>query len=120
MDKFNIFYYNGKKTIYELSIYKLHEGKAPFDKWFSSLKDKKTRLIIQSRIDRAVFGNFGDIKSLGDDIFEFRIIFGPGYRVYFSIQDQKILLLLIGGDKRTQYKDIAKAKLYLKDWRENV
>ncbi len=103
--------------IYELNIYKPHDGKAPFEKWFSSLKDKKTRQIIQTRIDRAVFGNLGDIKGLGDEVFEFRINYGPGFRVYFSIQGQNILLLLAGGDKRTQDGDIKKAKLYLKDWK---
>lgn len=105
--------------IYELSIYKPHDKKAPFEKWFTSLKDKKTRQIIQARIDRAAFGNLGDVKSVGEDVFEFRIDFGPGFRVYFSIQGQKILLLLVGGEKRTQGKDIEKAKLYLRDWKEN-
>lgn len=103
--------------IYELSIYKPHTGKAPFEKWLTSLKDKKTKQIIQARIDRAVFGNLGDIKGLGEDVFEFRIDYGPGFRVYFSIQGQKILLLLVGGDKRTQSKDIEKAKSYLEDWK---
>ena len=119
MDKFNIFHYSGKWLIYELSIYKPHDGKAPFEKWFLGLKNKKTRQIIHSRIDRAVFGNLGDVKSLGEEVFEFRIDFGPGFRVYFSVQGQKILLLLVGGDKRTQGKDIEKAKAYLKDWKSN-
>ena len=103
--------------INDLIIYKPHSGKSPFEKWLLSLKDKKTRFIIQSRIDRAVFGNLGDIKSLGDDVFEFRIDYGPGFRIYFSIQGQKILLLLIGGDKQTQIRDIEKAKLYLREWK---
>lgn len=105
--------------IYELSIYKPLNGKAPFEKWLTSLKDTKTKQIIQARIDRAVFGNLGDIKGLGDDVFEFRINYGPGFRVYFSIQGKKILLLLVGGDKRTQSKDIEKAKLYLNDWKHD-
>jgi len=103
--------------IYEINIYKPHNGKPPFEKWFSSLKDKKTKQIIQARIDRAVFGKLGDIKGLGDDVFEFRIDYGPGFRVYFSIQGQNILLLLVGGNKKTQRKDIEKSKLYLKDWK---
>lgn len=102
---------------YELSVYKPHGKKPPFEKWLDSLKDKKTRQIIQARMDRAAFGNLGDVKSVGQDVFEFRIDYGPGYRVYFSIQGQKILLLLVGGDKRTQSKDIEKAKLYLEDWK---
>ena len=79
--------------IYEINIYKPHNGKPPFEKWFSSLKDKKTKQIIQARIDRAVFGKLGDIKG------------------------QNILLLLVGGNKKTQRKDIEKSKLYLKDWK---
>lgn len=103
--------------IYDLIIYKPRASRAPFEKWFLSLKDRKTRQIIQSRIDRAAFGNLGDIKSVGDEIFEFRINYGPGFRVYFSIQGKKVLLLLIGGDKQTQSRDIEKAKMYLKDWK---
>ncbi|MNL16386.1 hypothetical protein D3C87_1374230 [compost metagenome] len=105
--------------IYDLIIYKPSSGKAPFEKWFLSLKDKKTRQIVQSRIDRAVFGNLGDIKSIGEDVFEFRINYGPGFRIYFSIQGKKILLLLVGGDKQTQSRDIEKAKEYLKDWKSD-
>lgn len=119
MDKLNIFYYSGRRMLYELSIYRPHDKKAPFERWFNSLKDKKTQQIVQARIDRAVLGNLGDVKALGGDVFEFRIDFGPGFRVYFSIQGQKILLLLVGGDKRTQSKDIEKAKQYLKDWKGN-
>lgn len=103
--------------IYQISIYKPHSRIAPFEKWFSSLKDNKAKQIIQARLDRAVMGNLGDYKSLGQDVFELRIDYGPGFRVYFSIQGQRILLLLIGGDKKTQSKDITKAKLYLDDWK---
>lgn len=81
------------------------------------MNDRKTKQIIQARIDRAVFGNLGDIKGLGEGVFEFRDDYGPGFRVYFSIQEQKMLLLLVGVDKRTQSKDIKKAKSYLKDWK---
>lgn len=119
MDKLTDFYYNRNAQIYELVIFKPLKSKAPFEKWFGSLKSKKTQQIIQARLDRAMFGNFGDFKAVGNNVFEFRIDFGPGYRVYFSIQQQKILLLLIGGNKRTQYKDIEKAKFYLKEWKEN-
>ena len=102
---------------YELNIYKPHNGRAPFEKWLSSLKDRKTQQIIQSRIDRAALGNLGDVKALGEDVFELRIAFGPGLRVYFSIQGQKIFLLLAGGNTQTQSKDIEMAKKYLEDWK---
>jgi len=104
-------------VIYELCIYKSENKKAPFEEWFESLKDKKTQQIIQARMDRAVFGNLGDIKSLGDEVFEFRINWGPGFRVYFSIQGAEILLLLVGGNKKTQTRDVSKAKFYLKEWK---
>ena len=68
--------------IYELSIYKPHTGKAPFEKWLTSLKDKKTKQIIQARIDRAVFGNLGDIKGLGDDV---SLNFGSRYGLEVKI-----------------------------------
>ena len=102
---------------YDLNIYKPHGKKAPFEKWLESLKDKKTRQIIQTRLDRVTFGNLGDVKSVGEDVFEFRIDYGPGFRVYFSFHGQKILLLLMGGEKHSQAKDIEKAKQYLKDWK---
>ena len=80
-----------------------------FDKWFDGLKDTKGRFRIQARIDRAELGNFGDCEPVGEGVSEMRIHFGPGYRVYFAQRGSLIVLLLVGGDKSTQAKDIKSA-----------
>ena len=81
-----------------------------FAKWFKSLKDRQVRTRIQARIDHISLGNFGDCESVGGGVFEMRIHFGPGYRVYFVQRGTKIVVLLAGGSKQTQSKDILKAK----------
>jgi len=81
-----------------------------FEKWLSGLRDKQTSLRIVRRIDAMAAGSFGDHKAIGPDLFELRLFFGPGYRVYYTIQGREIVFLLIGGDKTTQTKDIVKAK----------
>jgi len=80
-----------------------------FDLWFEELKDTKGRFRIQARIDRAELGNFGDCEPVGEGVSEMRIHFGPGYRVYFVQRGSLIVLLLVGGDKSTQAKDIKAA-----------
>jgi putative addiction module killer protein len=80
-----------------------------FDVWFESLKDKQAARRIQARIDRAEEGNFGDCKPVGEGVSEMRIHFGPGYRVYFAQRGMEIVILLAGGDKSTQDKDIKTA-----------
>lgn len=102
----------------ELKIYKAENGKEPFTKWFLSVKDKATKARIKARLDRLVFGSFGDYKSVDHGIYELRVHFGPGYRVYFAHVDSIILLLLMGGTKKTQAKDIEKAKKYWLDFEE--
>ena len=81
-----------------------------FAKLFKSLKDRQVRTRIQARIDHISLGNFGDCESVGGGVFEMRIHFGPGYRVYFVQRGTKIVVLLAGGSKQTQSKDILKAK----------
>lgn len=81
-----------------------------FSKWLYKLKDVQGKVSIIRRIERIKSGNFGDSKSVGDEIFELRITAGPGYRVYYTKRGDEIVILLIGGDKSTQSKDIAKAK----------
>ncbi len=88
----------------------------PLDEWFKSLRELNTRAKILTRLDRLKFGNFGDCKSLGDGIGELRIHYGPGIRVYYSKIGNKIVLLLCGGDKSSQTKDVNKAKEYLKEY----
>lgn len=100
--------------------YQSSDGKCPFDEWYLRLKDTKTRLVIRKRINRLVLGNFGDSKSLKDRLFELRIDYGPGYRLYFTQEDQEIILLLLGGDKSTQTADIERAKEYYDDYKSRT
>ena len=81
-----------------------------FAKWFDNLKDRKARARIQARIDRVEMGNFGDITSVGEGVSEFRIFYGPGYRIYFVQRNSVVVVLLSGGDKSSQKRDIVKAK----------
>jgi putative addiction module killer protein len=81
-----------------------------FDDWFSKLKDRKAFFRIQARIDRAEDGNFGDCKPVGGGVSEMRIDYGPGYRVYFTQRGMEVIILLAGGDKSTQGKDIKTAQ----------
>ena len=85
-----------------------------YNKWVFKLKDNTALLKIDVRLERLKQGNFGDVKSVGDGVSELRIDYGPGYRIYFTKQGDTIILLLCGGDKRTQDKDIKRAKEMLK------
>jgi putative addiction module killer protein len=87
----------------------IHETSS-FSDWFEKLRDVKGRARIAARIDSARAGNFGDHKILDGGICEMRIDFGPGYRVYYAQDGLRLYLLIIGGDKSSQKKDIAKAK----------
>ena len=80
-----------------------------FDSWFANLRDKRAIMRIQARIDRAEDGNFGDCEAVGEGVSEMRIHYGPGYRVYFTQRGMEIVILLAGGDKSTQPKDIKAA-----------
>jgi len=79
------------------------------------MKDRITQAIINARIRRVSAGNFGDVKSVGNSISELRIDYGPGYRVYFTKRKQEIIILLCGGDKSTQDRDIEAAKQIASD-----
>lgn len=85
------------------------EKTSTFEKWLSKLKDKTALKAILMRIIRAENGNFGDTKSVGAPIQEMRIFIGKGYRIYFTVRNNKIILLLNGGHKGTQQQDIEKA-----------
>ncbi len=82
-----------------------------FDRWLGRLRDQRAKARIAARIRSAEFGNLGDVSSVGEGVSEMRIHYGPGYRVYFTIRGGELIILLIGGDKSSQPKDIAKAKL---------
>lgn len=89
-----------------------------FDKWLAKLKDTTARKRLLARFDMASNGHFGDHKQLDERLFELRLFYGPGYRVYYTISGGTIILLLIGGDKSSQEKDIAKARAILHNMEE--
>jgi len=80
-----------------------------FDNWFDGLRDERGRAAIRVRVRRAEDGNFGDCEPVGEGVSEMRIHYGPGYRVYFKRTGIEIVILLAGGDKSTQAKDVKKA-----------
>jgi putative addiction module killer protein len=100
---------------YILEIYKTKNGKEPFIKWLKSIKDKKVSLQIRNRLRRMELGNFGDSKSLKAGLYEARFFISSGYRIYYSFKNNKIILLLAGGDKSSQTKDIKFAKELLNE-----
>lgn len=103
--------------MYDIKIYKTKTGKEPYNEWEKSL-DKTILSRIDARFTRIrESGNLGICESVGDDVFELKFDFGPGYRVYFGYEGNTILLLLCGGYKKGQQKDITKAKEY---WRDHL
>ncbi|MCA2938072.1 MAG: type II toxin-antitoxin system RelE/ParE family toxin [Microcystis panniformis Mp_MB_F_20051200_S9] len=101
----------------EIERYVTADGQIPFDNWFDSIRVSKTQTIISKRLDRVRMGNLGDYRSVGGGVFELRIDYGPGYRIYFGQVGTTIVLLLCGGDKSTQIKDIRQAQEYWRDYR---
>ena len=89
-----------------------------FRKWRTRLKDERTRVLIASRLDRLAYGHAGDVEPAGQGVSELRIHFGPGYRIYYQKRGDTIIVLLCGGDKSTQAKDIKAAKRLADEWSE--
>jgi putative addiction module killer protein len=96
------------------------DGTVPFDDWYCRLKDKKSRAVIAARLLRIQAGNFGDVKALGGGVFEFRIHFGPGYRIYFSEVNNILIVLLCGGDKSRQSRDIKTAIALWEEYSDEI
>ncbi len=88
--------------------YELRSSKQ-YDKWFAKLKDSSIKIKVLARLDRVENGNFGDFKQIGSNLFELRFFFGSGLRIYYTIQEDRVLFLLAGGDKSMQSKDIERA-----------
>jgi len=101
----------------EIREYVTRDGKAVFINWWKRLGDQRAREKIQIQLDRLESGNIGDCKSLSDGLHELRIHYGPGYRVYFGNTGKHIILLLCGGNKASQQRDIKRARKYWRDYR---
>jgi putative addiction module killer protein len=99
----------------EVRIFARSDGSEPFTKWLRGLRDGTTRNRIRQRIARIRLGNFGDARSVGEGVQELRIHVGPGYRVYFGRNGNAVVILLCGGDKGSQDRDIERAQEYWRD-----
>lgn len=106
-----------KNTINE---YVDEKGHSPYAKWLEKLRDARARAKIIMQVDRMELGLFGDSEPIGDGLSELRINYGPGYRVYYGKEKQQVYILLCGGDKSTQPKDIKAAKKYWKEIKQRV
>jgi putative addiction module killer protein len=102
----------------EVLRYQRADGTEPFSDWLQSLRDKAIQARIRVCLQRIAAGNLGDIKPVGGGVSELRMHFGPGYRVYLAQHGKAVVLLLFGGDKSSQQKDIELAQTYLTDWKE--
>ena len=100
---------------YGIDYYVTEQGGKPFKAWLEGLRDVPGRARIRVRLDRVRLGNLGDHRSVGAGVQELRIDFGPGYRVYFGIERRRVVLLLLGGDKSSQARDIARAREFWQD-----
>ncbi len=99
----------------EVVAFRARDGQVPFEKWLNELNDKTAVARVLARLARLRQGNPGDCKSVGEGVSELRVDYGPGYRVYFGQKGRTLVVLLCGGDKRTQDRDIRSAKRH---WRE--
>lgn len=101
--------------MYEVRHY-VSDGHDYVQEWLDHVRDQRARIATLRRIDQIRSGNFGDRKALGDGVWELRVDVGAGYRIYYGIQGHRVVLLLCGGDTRTQEADIKRAK---KHWRDS-
>jgi putative addiction module killer protein len=104
----------------EVRRYLTRSGQDVFGEWLMGLKDARARAKVAARIARLAAGNFGDCKPLRDGVWELRIDWGPGYRVYYAMAERLCVLLLCGGDKRKQAADIQRAVQYWNDYKQRM
>jgi putative addiction module killer protein len=104
----------------ELREYLTETGHNPFGEWLHSLRDLQARARIRVRLNRVRLGNLGDCRPVGEGVTELRLDFGPGYRVYFGQAGDVLVILLCGGDKRTQTRDIVTAKQYWQSYKRRT
>ena len=104
--------------MYELRHYTTLEGKDLFAEWLNKLKDRHAQARISARLLRLQYGNFGECRSVGGGVWEQKIDWGPGYRVYYAVEGKCVVLLCDGGDKRTQDADIKRAIVRWNEWQK--
>lgn len=105
---------------FEVRQYRTADGREPFAEWLDRLRDGEARARILARIDRMQAGLRGDWKPVGAGVFELRVGYGPGYRAYCAQDGNALVLLLCGGDKRTQQRDIGAAHGYWQDYQKRT
>ncbi|MDE0088334.1 MAG: type II toxin-antitoxin system RelE/ParE family toxin [Candidatus Poribacteria bacterium] len=103
-----------------INLYQNPNGTEPFMEWFRSIRDTRTKDRIRARLISVEDGNLGDRKYVGDGVWELRFAFGAGYRIYYGEVDDTIVLLLCGGDKSSQNRDIERAKSYWTEYKERL
>ena len=104
----------------EIRHYMTPDNKDVYLDWLRKLRDTTARIAIDRRVNRVESGNFGDHRFCRDGVWELRIDVGPGYRVYYAVAGREIVLLMCGGDKRTQVTDIDRACEYWQDWQRRT
>lgn len=105
------------QNVTEIRKYRAPGGRVPYDRWLARVKDERAKNRILVQIDRLALGLPGDWKPVGEGVCELRIFEGKGYRVYFAHEGKTVVLLLCGGDKSTQQRDIELAKEYWREYR---
>ncbi len=104
--------------MFEVQTYLSPNGQDPYAQWLAALADRQARARVLVRVGRMAAGNFGDSKPIAEGVWELRIDWGPGYRVYYAQAGKRLVLLLAGGDKRTQQADITAALANWHDWQQ--
>jgi putative addiction module killer protein len=103
----------------EIVLFRAHDGRVPFEEWLDDLADKRAVARVLARLARVRQGNLGDCKPVGEGVSELRVDYGPGYRVYFGQKGQTLIVLLCGGDKRTQDRDIRLARQFWQEFKSS-
>ena len=103
----------------EVVAFRAKDGQVPFEEWLGDLDDKRAIARVLARLARVRQGNLGDCKSVGEGVSELRVDYGPGYRVYLGQKGQTLIVLLCGGDKRTQDRDIRLAKQFWQEFKDS-
>ncbi|MBI5636482.1 MAG: type II toxin-antitoxin system RelE/ParE family toxin [Nitrospinae bacterium] len=94
------------------------DGRNRFREWLEGLRDIRAQYVIDARLTRIANGNMGDCEAVGEGVMEFKIHYGPGYRIYFGQEGKNIVILLVGGDKKSQRRDIVLAKTLWREFQE--